>query len=285
MDLGRVSMSARRGALYHAWHMWSDDEPKILADPVAAVFVDPEERETFAATLEEPQERARRAVVRSVAVLRHRFAEDELALAVEKGVQQYVVLGAGMDTFAFRQPPFAADLRIFEVDQPGTQAWKRARLAAVGIADPPNVRWVPLDFERVTLADGLASAGFDTAQPAFFSWLGVIMYLTWPAAAAVLSFVAALPRPSGIVLDFVPPDDALVGEDREAMRRISADAARGGELLRLRLGSEELVARLHDLGFSQVSLLTPEEATHRYFANRRDGLRVPRYAPLVSASV
>ena len=285
MEQGGVSATARWGALFRAAHLWFDDEPQVLADPVAPVFLDPGEREAVATALAEPQERARRAGVRAQLVLRHRFAEDELAQAAAQGVQQYVALGAGMDTFAWRQPPFAAGLRLFEVDQPGTQAWKRARLAAAGLADPPNVRWIPLDFERASLADGLAAAGFDAARPAFFSWLGVIMYLTWPAAAAVLRFVAALPRPSGIVLDFVLPDEALAGDDRAALQRVAAGIAARGEQVGLRLLPEELSARLRDLGFSRVALLMPEEANARYFAGRSDGLRVPGYAPLVSASI
>jgi methyltransferase (TIGR00027 family) len=284
MDHGHASMMAYQSARFRAMHQWFDDEPKILLDLVAERLLDPGERESFLAPVEQ-QDRLRRASVRATLALRNRFAEDELALAVTCGVRQYVVLGAGLDTFAFRQPPFAADLCIFEVDHPATQTWKRARLAAVGLTDPPNLRWAPVDFERDALADGLAAAGFDAARPACFSWLGVMMYLTWPSAEAVLRFVVSLPHPSTIVLDFVLPDDALTGFDRDSIQHIATIAAAVGEPLRLRLQPEELDARLRDVGFTHVFLLTPEKANAQYFAGRRDGLRIPAYAPLASATV
>ncbi|HEX5501016.1 MAG TPA: SAM-dependent methyltransferase [Thermomicrobiales bacterium] len=284
MDQGRASTMAMQSALQRAAHQWFDDEPKVLTDPVAERFLDSGARESYLA-LEERSGRAHVASVRVLLVLRNRFAEDELESAAARGVEQYVMLGAGLDTFAFRQPPFAAHLRLFDVDHPATQAWKRARLAAAGLADPPNLRWAPVDFERDALADGLAAAGFDATRPACFSWLGVMMYLTWPAIDAVLGFVAALPRPSTIVLDFVPPDEALTGFDLKAMQRLAAAIASVGEPLRTRPWPEVLAARLRAAGFSRVSLLTPEEANARYFAGRRDGLRVPGYAPLVSATV
>lgn len=284
MDQGRASTTAMQSALNRAAHLWFDDEPKVLTDPVAERFLDPGAREAYLA-LEEQRGRAHFASVRAIMILRNRFVEDELESAAARGVEQYVMLGAGLDSFAFRQPPFAANLRLFDVDHPATQAWKRARLAAAGLADPPNLRWAPVDFERDTLADGLAAAGFDIARPACFSWLGVLPYLTWPAIDAVLGFVAALPRPSTIVLDFVPPDEALTGFDLETIQRLTAHVASVGEPLRTRPWPEELAARLRATGFSRVFLLTPEEANARYFAGRRDGLRVPGYDPLASATV
>lgn len=208
-----------------------------------------------------------------------------MGLAAARGVQQYVLLGAGLDTFAFRQPPFAASLRMFEVDHPATQAYKRARLAAAGLADPPNLQWVPVDFERDSLAESLATAGFDAARPTFFSWLGVMMYLTGPAIDEVLHFVASLPRPSTIVLDYTPPAEHLIGFDREMSQRLAEVAAARGEPWRTRLRPAESDARLRDIGFSQVFLLTPEEANARYFAGRRDELRAPACAPRASATV
>jgi methyltransferase (TIGR00027 family) len=120
---------------------------------------------------------------------RSRYAEDQLAQAVEQRVAQYVVLGAGLDTFAYRNP-HAAYLRVFEVDRPATQAWKLERLQAAGIAVPPELQFVPVDFERQTLATGLEQGGFDSGSPAFLSWLGVTPYLTRESCMATLRFIA-----------------------------------------------------------------------------------------------
>ena len=133
--------------------------------------------------------------------IRTRIAEDALA-AVQNGVRQLVVLGAGLDTYAYRAPP-SDDLRIFEVDHPLTQAWKRERLADAAIATPATLRFVPVDFEHEALADGLAAAGFDPAQQTFFSWLGVVPYLTEQAVFATLGFIAGLPGGAHVVFDHI----------------------------------------------------------------------------------
>jgi methyltransferase (TIGR00027 family) len=195
-----------------------------------------------------------------------------------------VILGAGLDTFAFRQPAFARGLQIYEVDHPATQAWKRERLAAAGVAAPDNLHWAPVDFEQRTLAAGLEDAGFDASRPAFLSWLGVTQYLTLPAIDATLKVVAALPSPSTIVLSFILPDVDLPSEEAAAARMVAEDAARAGEPWLTRISPRDLANRLSQLGFRVVVHLTPQEANARYFAGRRDGLQAPHVAQLISAT-
>jgi methyltransferase (TIGR00027 family) len=283
MDVGQASQTAALTATVRAAHQLIDGEPKVLVDPIAIGLVDdatPERIEERRAAFDAPGQR----ILRSTVVLRSRFTEDQLALAVHRGVRQYVILGAGLDTFPYRQPPFARQLQIFEVDHPATQAWKRERLTAAGITVPTNLHWAPIDFERANLADGLAAVGFDPEQPAFFSWLGVTLYLTLPAIDATLRAVVALPHPTTIVLSFTLPDEDLAGEELEVARWGAQTAAAKGEPWLTRFCPQELCTRLADLGFGTVFHLTPREANLRYFAGRQDGLQAPHLVQLVSAT-
>jgi methyltransferase (TIGR00027 family) len=221
--------------------------------------------------------------MRSAFVLRSRFAEDELEAAAARGVAQFVILGAGLDTFAFRQPAFAAGVRIFEVDHPATQTWKRRRIAACGLAEPANLIWVPIDFEHGRLAVDLDAAGFRSTKPAFISWLGVTQYLTRPAIDAVLQFGASLPRSSTLVLTFMVPDDELAGDELDAVQQVAQRASAQGEPWRTRFRPEQMQDALISAGYARVFLLSPEEADARYFSDRQDGLRAPRAARVASA--
>src|SRR5579859_3450588 len=202
------SRTALNAAVQRAIHQLADDEPKILTDPVAVPLVEAAAPGAIAAGVE-TRSLGLLPGSRALTVFRLRFAEEELAKLTLEGVRQYVILGAGLDTFAYRQPPFAEALHIIEVDHPATLAWKRASLAAAGISLPPNLSWAPVDFERDALLDQLVVAGFDTARPAFFSWLGVTVYLTLPAIDNTLRFVAGLPSPSTLVLTFTVPESVL----------------------------------------------------------------------------
>lgn len=283
MESGKASETAALTAMLRAAHQIIDDEPRLVDDPIAVGLVEDATRERIAtrrAALLSPGLMVPRAAV----VLRSRYAEDQLAQAVERGVDQFAILGAGLDTFAYRQPEFARRLRIYEIDHPATQAWKRQRLAAVGIAVPDNLRWAPIDFEQQTLAAGLREAGFGASRPAFFSWLGVTQYLTLPAIDATLEVVAALPSPSTIVLSFMLPDVDLPSEEAAAARSVAKDAAATGETWLTRIRPHEFAARLTQIGFREVVHLTPEEANVRYFSGRRDGLKAPHVAQLISAT-
>ena len=281
-----VDAGPSRTSLGVAWlraaHQIVDAEPRILDDAIVARLLDPHAVYRIHVEpdrLQTPGARALRAHV----VVRSRYAEDRLREAAARGVRQFIVLGAGLDTFAYRQPAWAAALRIFEVDWAATQKDKRARLARAGVPVPDNVTFVPIDFERTAVADALAGHGFDAAAPAFVSWLGVMMYLTRDAIAAVFAFVRALPPSSEIVLSFMPmPAAAAAPGDEPTL----ADRVAGlGEPLRTCIAPEELVAWLTDLGFAEVTLLTADDIDARYVGGRADGLRPSRHTTIASARV
>lgn len=179
---------------------------------------------------------------------RARFAEDAVAAAVTAGVRQVVILGADLDTFAYRNT--CPDLRVFEVDHPATRAWKRERLASAGIDRPETLTFVPVDFETQTLAAGLESAGFTRTDPAVFVWLGVVFYLTSNAAHATLEYIAAQAQPVEVVFDYLQP--ANTEEDR-AHHRARADRLAGvGEPLYSYFTPDDIAAQLRALGFTAI---------------------------------
>lgn len=199
---------------------------------------------------------------------RSRVAEDALAAALERGTRQLVVLGAGLDTTAYRTPP-SHNLRIFEVDHPATQAWKRQRLAEAKIPLPAALTFVPIDFERETLADGLAAAGFDPAQQTFFTWLGVVPYLTDEAIFSTLGFIAGLSGGAHVVFDYVNPPDTMTEPGRRAMHEaLVARVAAVGEQLRNHFDSGALHVRLKALGFHGIEDLGWPEIAARFLSGR-----------------
>ena len=181
----------------------------IFNDPLALRILG-EDAETVAHEAEEEPARRR---VRIFIAVRTRFAENALAAAVEQGVCQVVVLGAGLDTYAYRTTQHDR-LRIFEVDHPASQDWKRQHLKDAAIPIPSSLTFAPVDFERQTLAEGLTLAGFDPSQQTFFTWLGVVPYLTEKAVWSTLSFIANLPNGAQVVFDYSDPPDSLSGEAR-----------------------------------------------------------------------
>jgi methyltransferase (TIGR00027 family) len=207
-------------------------------------------------------------------VARSRFAEDALARAVARGTGQFVILGAGLDTFAYRNPYPEGTLRVFEVDHPATQAWKRRKLRNASIAVPASVSYVPVDFERDALADRLAAAGFDASRPAFFSWLGVTMYLTDEAFASTLTLVAGSGPGGGVAFDYGAARSHLAWTDRIALAWLSRRVASAGEPFRTFFEPDALVARLQRLGFARIEDLGRDGINARYFTGRPDGLQV-----------
>jgi methyltransferase (TIGR00027 family) len=199
---------------------------------------------------------------------RSRIADDALAAAVKRGARQFVVLGAGLDTSAYRMPA-SQNLRIFEVDHPATQAWKRQRLAEADIALPAALAFVPIDFERETLAEGLAAAGLDPAQQTFFTWLGVVPYLTDEAIFSTLGFIAGLSGGAHVVFDYVNPPDTMTEPGRRAMHeRLVARVAAVGEQLRNHFDSDALHVRLKALGFHEFEDLGWPEIAARFLSDR-----------------
>jgi methyltransferase (TIGR00027 family) len=202
--------------------------------------------------------------------VRSRLAEDVVERAVAAGIRQYAILGAGLDSFAYRRPDLLARLRVFEVDHPASQAWKRERLAELGVRLPANLVFAPVDFETQTLRVGLLAAGFDFATAAVFSWIGVTMYLTQAAIEATLETVAACPPGSRIVLTYNLPLSALEGQGRAIGGRMSRVVGEVGEPWISLFTPAEAEALLHRCGFGEVEHFGPAEAVRTYFAGRPD---------------
>jgi len=209
--------------------------------------------------------RLRRAFIAA----RSRYAEDELARLVASGVDQYVVLGAGLDTFAYRNPH--PHLRVFEVDHPATQAWKRERLAASVIAVPDSLAFVPIDFEHESL-DALSRAGLNRGRPALFGWLGVVAYLELPAVIDTLRFVASGAPGTTIVFDYAVPPDRLTPPQRARFDAVAGRVAAVGEPWRTFFEPAELETTLRRIGFGDMEDVDADALNSRYFASRTDGL-------------
>ena len=209
---------------------------------------------------------------RAFMAARSRFVEDKLAEAVSRGVRQYVVLGAGLETFAYRNP--FPGLRVFEVDFPATQEWKKGLLAEAGIKAPESLTYVALDFEHKALAIGLAEAGFDTGHPAYFGWLGVVPYLTLEGFRATLRDVARLPEGTAITFDFAFPPETLTPSRRAIFDRLAERVSAAGEPFQLFFTAAQLEMELHSLGFHQVEFVDTDRLNELYFHNRADGLEL-----------
>ena len=209
---------------------------------------------------------------RAFMAARSRFVEDKLAEALAQGVTQYVVLGAGLDTFAYRNP--FPSLRVFEVDFPATQEWKRDLLARAGIAVPDLVTFVPLDFEHKALSAGLTDAGFNDRRPAYFGWLGVVPYLTLEAFIATVDDVARLPQGTAISFDYAFPPDTLTPKRRAIFDRLAERVSAAGEPFRLFFLPDQLERELRALGFRRVEQTSIERLNELYFQNRADGLKL-----------
>jgi methyltransferase (TIGR00027 family) len=210
--------------------------------------------------------------MRAFMAVRSRFAEDQLAAAVAEGTTQYVVLGAGLDTFACRNPH--SDLRVFEVDHPATQRWKREQLQAAGITVPSGAVFVPIDFEHETLGEALELSGFRMDHPAFFSWLGVVPYLSERAFADTLNFIVTMPKPCGVVFDYGVARSVLIWKERFMLDALAARVAAAGEPFRLFFEPQQLAAQLRAAGFTHIDDLGSEEINQRYFSGRSDGLQL-----------
>jgi len=270
MQHGKFSRTAHSVAIRRAAHQLFD-HPKVFDDPLALAIIGSQSAEALRANPEKQRHSIARAF-RAFMAVRSRYAEDQLAKAVTAGVQQYAVLGAGLDTFAYRNPH--ASLRVFEVDHPATQAWKRDRLAAAQIAIPPSVTFVPIDFEHHSLAEGLSSSGFRTDIPAFFSWLGVIPYIARESCMATLACISRMPAGSGVAFDFAVDPKLLNWKQRLALTALSARVAAAGEPFRLFFHPQELAAELTKLGLREIEILDSDDLNARYFTNRSDGLRL-----------
>jgi methyltransferase (TIGR00027 family) len=272
---GLPSRTALGAAGHRAAHQVLE-QGRIFSDPLALRILGAEAEE--AVRIAETDSSRRR--LRLFIAVRARFAEDSLTEALERGVRQVVVLGAGLDTYAYRTS-VGDRLRIFEVDHPATQAWKRDRLAEASIPVPPNLTFAPADFERETLADALSSTVFDSAQATFFTWLGVVPYLTEQAFFSTLGFIAALPGGAQVVFDYGNPQTS---DDHSVTREaLAARAASVGEPFRSHYETAPLHAKLVAMGFHVIEDIGPALIRERYFGNR-DGSTSNNGGHVMSAS-
>lgn len=259
MQQGMPSLTALGAASHRAAHQVIE-KGLIFRDPLAVRILGSHADEAIREAGQNPARRRMRLFI----ALRTRFAEDALEKAVASGVRQLVVLGAGLDTYAYRNSH--GNLRVFEVDHPATQAWKRGRLDEAGIGVPASLTFAPVDFETQTLASGLKDAGFDTALPTFFTWLGVVPYLTEPAIFATLEYVASLPGGAHVVFDYGnPPSPEDTGPYAAARDELARRVAAIGEELKTQFETPALHARLRSLGFNEIEDIGPRQMRERFF--------------------
>jgi methyltransferase (TIGR00027 family) len=268
-DLSAVHRTAFAAAALRAAHSLHGAEPKIFRDEFALLLTDMTEDEVVALARRVP------AASASTCILRSRFTEERLAVARER-LLQYVILGAGLDSYALRMGHQLGPLIVFEVDDPTIQSWKRKRLEALGLTLPQQLRFVPCDFERTSLPEALAESGFAQTQPCFISWLGVTQYLTRLAVCETLRWAAGRPAGSEIVLTFLETNAQV-----ESLK--SSMAANGVDTLS-HFAADEMTAMLRAVGFARIEHLSSVEANERYFQNRSDGLRAPEIQRLVRAT-
>jgi methyltransferase (TIGR00027 family) len=269
MQPGTFSRTAQRVAIRRAAHQLLD-HPKVLDDPLALRIIGREAAEELRSNPKEHPAFSR--AFRAFMAVRSRYAEDELAQAVAQGVRQYIVLGAGLDTFAYRNPH--SNLHVFEVDHPATQEWKRQQLQETSIPIPPSLTFVPIDFERQTLEAELKRARLNFDSPAFFSWLGVTPYLTREACMSTLSLIAKMPAGSGVVFDFALDPSLLNAGQRQALDALAKRVASVGEPFQLFFDPTKLQSDLKSLGFHRTEFLQGAQINERYFKDRADGLLV-----------
>jgi methyltransferase (TIGR00027 family) len=263
---GEPSDTARGAAALRAIHQ-SLDGGAIFPDPFAATMLD-------VATLAKLDEIAADASLRPVRLFiaaRSRFSEDTLAGCVKRGVRQVVVLGAGLDTFSLRNPHASLGVRVFEVDSQASQNWKRDRLKHAGLGAPSSLTFVPMDFERQSLADALGSAGFDANRPAFFQWLGVVPYLTREAISLTLEFIAGVPG-SEVVFDYAEPFENYRPDRRANITAVAASAASRGEPWLSLFDPVELSEMLEAKGFGMIEDLGLAEIADRFYGPLKHGI-------------
>jgi len=259
------------------------DAPLILNDPLAIGLVFEASREAIFGAIDDHL--ATTAVLyRSLFTLRSRFVEDRLATAAMRGVRQYVMLGAGLETFPWRQPEFAYDMKLFFCDHPSTLAWAQHRFGECALVAPPNLTFVALDLEERRFARQLLESGFAQEAPTFVSMLGVMQYLTTQTIDSLFQFFASLPASSEAVFSFNVTDDELSGLELAEIRAGAAHGGAVGEPWLTRVPSAEMVARVRRFGFREVFHLSPDEAQRQYFAGRRDGLRAPSREQLIAVT-
>jgi methyltransferase (TIGR00027 family) len=267
--------TAARVALSRALHVEIDPPPHVLEDEIGLKLLAPDQGWRRQGDMDPQFTRPFRASI----VARARFIEDLVVEQAGRGLTQYVILGAGLDSFAQRRPQIASRIRVFEIDQPGPQTWKRQRLIELGFGVPDWLRLVPVDFEAGgSWRDALVTAGFDDSKPAIVVSTGVSMYLTKDANAATLHQVAALAPGSTLAMTFLLPLELADPEVRPGLEMAEKGARASGTPFLSVFTPSEILALAREAGFREARHVSAAELTRRYFATRTDGLRPPNNA-------
>jgi methyltransferase (TIGR00027 family) len=261
--------TAVRTALWRAMHVQVDPPPHVIEDEVGLQLVAPDDEWRSRPDMDP----VFTSGFRGAMVARARFIEDLIAEHADRGVDQYVLLGAGLDSFAQRRPEFASRLRIFEVDRPGPQAWKRRRLIELGFGVPERLHLVPVDFEADSWWEELAAAGFDAGEPAVVASTGVSMYLTREANEATLKQIASFAPGSTLAMTFLVPMELLDQEDRPGLQMAMNGARRSGTPFISFFLPPDLLALARDAGFRDACHVPISDLAQRYFGGRTDGFR------------
>lgn len=262
--------TAVRVALWRAMHVQVDAAPHVFADEVGLRIAAPDEGWRARPDMDPTATSGFRAAI----VARARYIEDLVVEQAGRGVAQYVILGAGLDTFVQRRPEMAARLRVFEVDQPGTQAWKRRRLIELGLGVPEGLRLVPVDFDAgESWLERVTAAGFDATQPAVVASTGVTMYISKEATAATLGAVAGLAPGSALAMTFLLPPDLIDQADRPGLRTSEKGARAAGTPFVSFFTPAEMLELAREAGFEAPQHVSGTVLADRYFADRADGLR------------
>jgi methyltransferase (TIGR00027 family) len=279
------SQTALTAAAARAAHLIVDREPVIFADDLAATLLG-EQAEEFISYHRLHGTHLVLSSARAQVVCRSRFTEDHLAACVGDGVSQYVILGAGLDSFAYRTARTTdGPDRIFEVDHPGTQDWKREHLAAAGIGEPDRVSFVPADFERDSLAGRLGQAGFDPARPALVSWLGVTMYLTGAAISQTLAGIGGFAPGTQLITDYMLPPGLRDEAGATYAGLVAPAAAERGEPWLTFLAPGGMTALLEGHGFGAVEHVRQRDSIPAALWDRTDSLRPAALSVLARATV
>jgi methyltransferase (TIGR00027 family) len=274
-----ASRTALGTAYLRAAHQILDAKPLILNDPFALILLGPDAEKRILNAVDRymtPEAKA----LRSHVVLRSRYAEDRLKSSIERGVSQYIIVGAGFDTFGIRQPAWAGHLRIIEVDHPNTQHLKRTKILDAGIPVPGNVVFADINFENESLEAGLIRNGIRSDEPTFFSWLGVTMYLTEPAIDSTLKCMAKYPRGSEAVITFRQKPSA----QSSASSQLADLVSEAGEPFVSFFTPENIGGKLLEAGFAKVEFLTPALSA-QYFHGGENSLPNPERISIASAVV
>jgi methyltransferase (TIGR00027 family) len=280
---GQASQTLLIASIMRARHQLFD-APMVLDDPVVLNLV-PEAQDPSVLTEFGDSRAPIASLMRSMFAVRSRFTEDRLVQAAARGVRQYVMFGAGLDTFPWRQPDFAKNMQIFAVDHPASLIQTNRIFRDRRFARPPNLIRVPLDLEQRRIEEQLAACDFDREEITFCSALGLMLYLEDEIVDDILRFVLSLPPASEIVFSFVPPDEDLKEIDLEIACRAAAKFATIGEPWKSRVQPRAMVERLIGLGFDEAFHLSPELAQAQYFSGRSDKLTAPHFEQMIAATV